>query len=312
MANTGIIKNQAAKNAAVKAQVANGEIAPAAAKTTAGILNAIMDGEGYRKRFNELMGERAPQFISSIISMVNADSMLSAVVKDAPQTIITAALKAATLNLPIDPALGMAYVMPFKNNKKIGNEWVTKNEATCVLGYRGLLNLANRTGAYTNINATDVREGEIIEGSRDRMRGTMDFNWIDDDAEREKKPIIGYLAYFRLINGMEKMVYMSKAQIDAHEQRNRKGKEMTKGWRENYDAMALKTVLRLLLGKWGMMSIDYQSAPKLNQNASEALANAIAAEDAEEANFFTAEGTVDMETGEITPNAAAPSEEKVG
>lgn len=134
MANTGIIKNQAAKNAAVKAQVANGEIAPAAAKTTAGILNTIMDSEGYRKRFDEIMGARAPQFISSIVSMVNADSMLKAVVTDAPQTIITSALKAASLDLPIDPALGMAYVMPFKNSKKVGNEWISKNEATLVIG----------------------------------------------------------------------------------------------------------------------------------------------------------------------------------
>ena len=312
MANTGIIKNQAAKNAAIKAQVAQGEVAPAAAKTTAGILNTIMDSEGYRKRFDEIMGARAPQFISSIVSMVNADSMLKAVVTDAPQTIITSALKAASLDLPIDPALGMAYVMPFKNSKKVGNEWISKNEATLVIGYRGLIQMAMRTGAYTNISATDVREGELVEGSRDRMRGTMDFAWIEDDAEREKKPIIGYLAYFKLVNGMEKMVFMSKAQVDAHEQRNRKGQQMTKGWRDNYDEMALKTVLRRLLGKWGMLSIDYHGAPTVSSGASEALANAIAAEDAEEANFFTAEGTVDMETGEITPTAAAPSEEKVG
>lgn len=134
MANTGIIKNTAAKKAAMTAEVARGNVAPAAAKTTAGILNAIMDSEGYRKRFDEIMGERAPQFISSIVSMVNADSMLKAVVADAPQTIITSALKAASLDLPIDPALGMAYVMPFKNSKKVGNEWVSKNEATLVIG----------------------------------------------------------------------------------------------------------------------------------------------------------------------------------
>ena len=299
MANTGIIKNQAAKNSALKAETAKGNTAPAAAKTTAGILNTIMDSEGYRKRFDEIMGERTPQFVSSIVSMVNADSMLKAVVMDAPQTIITSALKAASLDLPIDPALGMAYVMPFKNSKKVGNEWISKNEATLVIGYRGLIQMAMRTGAYTNINATDVREGELVDGSRDRMRGTMEFNWIDDDAEREKKPIIGYVAYYKLVNGMEKMVYMSKAQIDAHEQRNRKGQQMTKGWRDNYDEMALKTVLRRLLSKWGMLSIDYHGAPKVSNSASEALANAIAAEDAEEGDFIQAEGTVDMETGEV-------------
>lgn len=296
-ANAGIIKSSAAKKAAAQSALAQGNAAPAAAQTTAGILNTLMDSEGYRKRFDEIMGARAPQFISSIVSMVNQDTMLKAVVQDAPQTIITSALKAASLDLPIDPALGMAYVMPFKNSKKVGGEWISKNEATMVIGYKGMIQLAMRTGAYTNINATDVREGEIVEGSRDRMRGTMEFNWIEDDAEREKKPIIGYVAYYKLVNGMEKMVYMSKAQVDAHEQRNRKGQNMTKGWRDNYDEMALKTVLRRLLSKWGMLSIDYRSAPKFNASASETLANAIAAEDAED--FIPADGTVDMDTGEI-------------
>lgn len=134
MANTGIIGQRAAQKAALKAETARGNTAPAAAKTAAGILNAMMDSEGYRKRFDEIMGERAPQFVSSIVSMVNADEMLKMVVKDAPQTIITAALKAATLDLPIDPALGMAYVMPFKVNKRVGNEYITRNEATLVIG----------------------------------------------------------------------------------------------------------------------------------------------------------------------------------
>lgn len=135
MANSGIIKAQAEKkNSALKAETAKGNMTPAAAKTAAGILNTIMDSEGYRKRFNELMGERAPQFVSSIISMVNASDMLKAVVMDAPQTIITSALKAATLDLPIDPALGMAYVMPFKNNQKVGDEYIPRNEATLVIG----------------------------------------------------------------------------------------------------------------------------------------------------------------------------------
>ena len=304
--NTGIISKQTASKKAAQAALTQGNTAPVAAQTTAGILNTIMDSEGYRKRFDEIMGARAPQFISSIVSMVNQDAMLKAVVKDAPQTIITSALKAASLDLTIDPALGMAYVMPFKNSKKVGNEWITKNEATLVIGYKGLIQMAMRTGAYININATDVREGEIVEGSRDRMRGTMEFSWIEDDAEREKKPIIGYVAYYKLVNGMEKMVFMSKAQVDAHEQRNRKGQNMTKGWRDNYDEMALKTVLRRLLSKWGMLSIDYRSAPKFNASASESLANAIAAEDAED--FIPAEGAVsesaDPETGEILPGMA--------
>ena len=302
-ANTGIISKQAASKKAAQTALAQGNAAPVAAKTTVGIFSQLLDQEGLRKRIDELMGERAPQFVSSLATIVNQDSMLAPVMKDAPVTIITSALKAAAMDLPIEPAFGMVYIMPFKNSKKVGSEWVTKNEATLILGYKGLINLAIRSGAYSAINATDVREGEIVEGSRDRLRSTMEFNWIEDDAEREKKPIIGYVAYYKLVNGMEQMVYMSKAQVDAHELKNRKGTSMTKGWRDNYDEMALKTVLRRLLSKWGMLSIDYRSAPKFNASASESLANAIAAEDAED--FIPADGTVDAETGEIMDAPAA-------
>ena len=132
MATKSIIQNAAAAKTLSATPGAN--TAAMAKQTTTTILNSIMDSEGYRKRFDEIMGARAPQFISSIVSMVNQDTMLKAVVQDAPQTIITAALKAASLDLTIDPALGMAYVMPFKNRKKVGGEWISKNEATLVIG----------------------------------------------------------------------------------------------------------------------------------------------------------------------------------
>jgi recombination protein RecT len=105
-------------------------------------------------------------------------------------------------------------------------------------------------------NAVDVREGELI--SYDRLTSDIQFAWIEDIDEREKRPIIGYAAYFRLKNGAEAYEYMSKAQIEAHEKKYRKGEYMGKGWRDDWDAMARKTVLLKLVRSKGIMSIDYR------------------------------------------------------
>lgn len=106
-----------------------------AKRTTTAILNGILDGEGYRKRIEEILGKRAPQFVSSVLTMANNDTMLRKVVASAPQTIITSALKAATLDLPIEPSLGMAYVMPFKNAIKHEDGTTEyRDEATLVIG----------------------------------------------------------------------------------------------------------------------------------------------------------------------------------
>ena len=233
------------------------EIAPAG-KSISAVMNSILDGEGMRKRFDELLGKRAPQFISSIISMVNADPQLQKAMYEAPNTVVQAALKAAMYDLPIDPALGYAYIVAFNNKKKDadGNEF-WKTEASFIMGYKGMTQLAVRSGVYSRIpDAVDVREGELKK--YDRLTGDLEFEWVEDEDEREKLPIIGYAGYFRLLNGGEKMVYMTKKQIERHEEKNRKGKYKSKGWREDFDAMAKKTVLRRLISKYGLMSIDYR------------------------------------------------------
>lgn len=259
----GLIANQAAKSAA--------PTAPKAAMTVNSIINGMLDSEGYRKRLNELLGERAPQFISSVISLVNADPNLVEAVKAAPQTIVQSALKAATYDLPVDNALGFAYIVPFNNRKKLADGTTQKvPEAQFILGYKGMIQLALRTGCYQRINVMDVREGELIR--LDPLREDFDFKWIEDFDEREAAPIVGYVGYFRLINGTEKMLYMTSKQIAASEQKNRKGQYMGKGWRDDYDAMARKTVLRRLLGKWGVMSIDYKTASPAALRAAENLA----------------------------------------
>ena len=218
------------------------------------LMNSILDGEGMRKRFQDLMGERAPQFISSIVSLVNADKNLQRAFYESPMTVIQSALKAATFDLPVEPSLGYAYIVPFNNYK----DGVKRMEASFIIGYKGMVQLCLRTGAYARVpDAVDVREGELV--SYDRLTGDAEFRWIEDEDQREALPIIGYAGYFRLKNGAEKTIYMTVKQIEGHEKKNRKGHSMGKGWREDFDAMARKTVIRRLCGKYGLMSITYQN-----------------------------------------------------
>ena len=260
-----------------------------AKKSISVLMNGLLDQEGMRKRFNEVLGKRAPQFISALVSLVNADEKLQQVFHDAPMTIIQSALKAATYDLPIDPALGYAYIVPFKNKKDNG----FRMEASFIMGYKGQMQLALRTGAYSRINVVDVREGELIK--YDRLTEDIEIEFVEDEEAREKLPIIGWCGYFRLVNGMEKKIYMTRKQIEQHEQKNRKGQWMGKGWRENFEAMAEKTVLRRLLGKWGVMSIDYQTATPSMIQAAEAIAKG----DFDDEDKVIEAEAVDTETGEV-------------
>ena len=240
--------------------------APAAAAKTSvmAIMNGVLDGEGYRKRFEDLMGARTPQFVSSIVSMVNGSDKLKEAFLSAPATVVQSALKAASYDLPIDPSLGFAYIVPFRNTQK------QAMEAQFMLGYKGMIQLALRTGAYKIINVIDVREGELK--SFNRLTEDIELEFIDDDEQREALPVIGYAGYYRLINGTEKTIYMTRKQVEAHERKHRKGQYMSKLWRDDFDAMALKTVLRRLIGKWGLMSITYQKADASTLAAASALA----------------------------------------
>ena len=230
------------------------------------LMNSILDGEGMRKRFQDLMGERAPQFISSIVSLVNADKNLQRAFYESPMTVIQSALKAATFDLPVEPSLGYAYIVPFNNYK----DGVKRMEASFIIGYKGMVQLCLRTGAYSRVpDAVDVREGELV--SYDRLTGDAEFRWIEDEDQREALPIIGYAGYFRLKNGAEKTIYMTVGQIERHEKKNRKGQTMGKGWREDFDAMARKTVIRRLCGKYGLMSITYQNGDAETQRLAQAV-----------------------------------------
>ena len=266
---------------------------PASPPNVTALVNTFLDRDGLRKRFDELLGKRSPQFISSIVSMVNADANMQQAFYEAPMTVIQAALKAATFDLPIDQNLGYAYIVPFKNYKKDLDKKVM--EASFILGWKGMHQLALRTGAYRTINVVDIREGELKRYNR--LTEEVDIDFIEDETEREQRPVIGYVGYYRLVNGAEKTIYMSVKAIENHEKKFRKGQYQGKGWRDDWDAMARKTVYRILIGKWGVMSIDYQTADEGRQ-----LADVIA-EDAKTENIIDAEFTdipsADPETGEV-------------
>jgi recombination protein RecT len=213
------------------------------------LMSAMLDGEKLRGRFDELLGKRSASFISSVVSLVNADKNMQAAFYESPMSIIQAALKAATFDLPIDQNLGYAYIVPFKNKGV--------STANFILGWKGMHQLALRTGAYRTINVVDVREGELK--SYNRLTEEVVIEFEEDEDKREALEVIGYVGYYKLVNGAEKTIYMTVKQIENHEKKNRKGDYMGKGWRDDWDAMARKTVYRKLIGKWGVMSIDYQS-----------------------------------------------------
>lgn len=282
-------------NNKIQTAVQNNKPEVKAQQSVSVMLNSLLDGEKMRKRFDELLGKRTPQFLSSLVSMINDNEALQAAFYQSPMSVIKSALQAATYDLPIDPALGYAYIVPFKNKGKA--------TATFVIGYKGMTQLCLRTGAYKSVpDAVDVREGELV--SYNRLTGEAVFNWIEDEDEREKLPIIGYAGYFCLKNGAEKTIYMSRKQIEAHERKNRKGDYMGKGWREDFDAMARKTVIRRLCGKYALMSIDYQAgADRDTMN----LATALASQDYPDTTAPDGDVIItDEGTGEVTNPEALP------
>ena len=255
-------------------------------KTVNQLMTSMLDGEGLRKRFDDLLGKRSAQFVSSLVTLVNADANMQKAFYETPMSVIQAGLKAATFDLPVDQNLGYAYIVPFKNQGKM--------TANFILGWKGMHQLAIRTGAYKTINVVDIREGELK--SYNRLTEEIDIEFIEDENEREAKSVIGYVGYYRLVNGAEKTIYMSVAQINNHEKKFRKGDYMGKGWRDDWDAMARKTVYRKLIGKWGVMSIEYQTSKEGQNLAEQMKAEYIDATPTAEPYIIE----VDADSGEVT------------
>lgn len=214
-------------------------------------LSGLLERVDVKKRFGEMLGNRAAGFMSSIIACTNNNKQL----KEAdPMTVISAAAMAATLDLPINPALGFAHIVPYKN----GKDGTTK--AQFQMGWKGFVQLAQRSRQYQTINADVVYEGELK--THNKLTGEMEY---DVDGRKSDK-VVGYFAYFRLINGFEKALFMKTEDVEKHGKRYSKSFAYPGSvWKTNFDAMALKTVVKMLISKWGPMSVDMQRAITADQ-----------------------------------------------
>ena len=213
--------------------------------------------EGYKKLINNTLGDpnRVKRFIASISSAVAMNQTLQQC--DAG-SILSGALLGEALNLSPSPQLGQYYLVPF-NDKEKGKV------AQFQLGYKVYIQLAIRSGQYKDIDVIEVREGEFL--GRDKVTGKYQFNFIEDEVAREGKPIVGYLAYFEYLNGFYKSIYWTKEKMQSHAIQysqayatDLKKKTNYSFWSKDFNGMAFKTMLRQLISKWGIMSIDIQEA----------------------------------------------------
>lgn len=213
-------------------------------------ISALMKMPTMQHKFEAVLKDKAPGFISSVLNLVSNDSYLA---KSEPTSIAASAMMAAVLDLPIDKNLGFAWIIPFWDAKS------RKQKAQFQMGYKGYIQLALRSGQYKHINATEVYEGEIKSWDR--------FDETFERGEKISDKVVGYYGYFEMVNGFKKSVYWTTEQMEAHRikfNKARNKQELTGVWRDNYDAMAIKTVLRNLLGKWGILSVEMQKATVLD------------------------------------------------
>ena len=217
-------------------------------------LSTFLNSDQIKNKFTEIMGKKGVGFISSVLSAVNSNSLL----QNADQnSIYTAALMAATLDLPINQNLGLAYIIGYNTKQADGTYKVM---AQFQIGYKGFKQLAMRSGQFKTLHETVVKEGEII--NHDRLTGSMKFNWIQDSSERLSKKTIGYISYFELLNGFSSIFYMTKEEAENHGKKYSQNykKYGTGLWKDEFDAMALKTVIKLNLSKNAPLSIEMQQA----------------------------------------------------
>lgn len=221
--------------------------------------------DAYKKLINNTLGDpkRANKFIASISSAVATNPQLQ---KCDAGSILSGALLGEALNLSPSPQLGQFFLVPYDKKQKINGEWVVvESNAQFQLGYKGYIQLAIRSGQYKDIDVIDVREGEYL--GRDKITGKHQFEFVENEVERENKPIIGYMAYFEYLNGFYKNIYWSKEKMQKHalEYSQAYASDVKKGttysfWSKDFNGMAFKTMLRQLISKWGVMSVEIQEA----------------------------------------------------
>lgn len=206
-------------------------------------LRGYFSNEACMKNLQAMLGQKAQGFATSVLSVVNNNRLLQ---NASPESVYSSAMVAASLDLPINPNLGFAAIVPYGR------------VAQFQIMARGLVQLAIRSGQYAKINNAVVHKGELVK--YDPFTDDYEF----DASKRESDEVIGFMAYFRTIGGFEKYYYMTKDEVLAH------GKKYSKSfnsgpWKDNQEAMCLKTVLKLLLSKFGILSIEMQRAIKFDQ-----------------------------------------------
>lgn len=277
------------------------------AKKKATGFTAYLTADAVKEQINKVVGSKnGTRFISSIVSAVNNNTMLQECTNS---SILSGALLGESLNLSPSPQLGQYYLVPFKDKNK------GTTLAQFVLGYKGYLQLAIRSGQYKKINVLAIKEGELVR--YDPLNEEIEVNLIDDEEEREKAATIGYYAMFEYTNGFKKSMYWSKAKMEAHAIKysagyaadKRKGNQYT-FWSKDFDGMAYKTMLRQLISKWGIMSIDLVTAIDadmaiVNEDGSKSYV-----EVEEEVNNYTENEPEKIIDGEVVESTEKATEEK--
>lgn len=274
------------------------------AKKKATGFTAYLTADAVKEQINKVVGSKnGTRFISSIVSAVNNNKELQTC---SNSSILSAALLGESLNLSPSPQLGQYYLVPFNN--KDGKV------AQFQLGYKGYIQLAIRSGQYKKINVLSIKEGELVR--YDPLNEEIEVNLIEDEEEREKAPTIGYYAMFEYTNGFKKAMYWSRAKMEAHAIKysagyaadKRKGNQYT-FWSKDFDGMAYKTMLRQLISKWGIMSIDLVTAIDadmaiVNEDGSKSYV-----EVEEEVNNYTENEPEKIIDGEVVEKAEEAKEE---
>ena len=213
--------------------------------TTRNPFEMMLQSDNTKRRFAEVLGKKSVAFMSSLLSAYNTNSYLQ---ECEPATILSSAMIAATLDLPINSNLGFAAVVPYKG------------KAQFQMMYKGFIQLCLRSGQYSTMNAAPVYDGQLV--SNNPFTGEIKLN---ADGKKSDK-VVGYVAYEKLMNGFEKFLYITKEKAEEHGKKYSQSYQKGKGiWVDNFDAMALKTVVKMLLSKWGIMTVELQRAIEFDQ-----------------------------------------------
>lgn len=215
-------------------------------------LKEYVQNTSVQERIRDMLKDRAPQFIVSLLAIANTNEALA---KCEPASVLNAAMTAASLDLPINQNLGFAYIVPYKTKQQDGTY---KDIAQFQMGYKGFVQLSLRSSQFKKLNVSDVRDGEIKY--QDRLTGDITFEWLI--ADRNDAEIIGYVGFMELVNGFQKSLYMSVEELKNHGLKYSANFRKYKSglWADDFDAMASKTVIKLMLSKFAPLSTQMQTA----------------------------------------------------